>query len=116
MLKRAYDRAQGMAKEGVVVGTALDDAQKNYELALNKAECRQAAAAVRREDGQAQAQGHRTRQPEASWKTVGLHHHLAIDGIILCGMWKVGDAVSSILVLGSSATLIMTRAEPARST
>src|ERR1700746_1551562 len=36
LLKRAYDRAQGMAKEGVVSQSALDDAQKNYELALNK--------------------------------------------------------------------------------
>ena len=36
MLKRAYDRAQGMAKEGVVSQSALDDAQKNYEMSLNK--------------------------------------------------------------------------------
>ena len=28
--------APGMAKEGVVSTSALDDAQKNYELALNK--------------------------------------------------------------------------------
>ncbi len=36
LLKRAYDRAIGMAKEGVVSTSALEDAQKNYELALNK--------------------------------------------------------------------------------
>src|SRR5205085_4424562 len=36
LLKRAYDRATGMAKDGVVSASALDDAQKNYELALNK--------------------------------------------------------------------------------
>src|SRR6202035_950960 len=36
LLKRAYDRAVGMAKDGVVSASALDDAQKNYELALNK--------------------------------------------------------------------------------
>src|SRR6202008_4767020 len=35
-LKRAYERAQGMAKEGVVSVSALDDAQRNYVLALNK--------------------------------------------------------------------------------
>src|SRR5207248_8698642 len=36
MLQRAYERAKGMAKEGVVSQSALDDAQKNYELAVNK--------------------------------------------------------------------------------
>src|SRR5580698_5182931 len=36
LLKRAYERAQGMAKEGVVSASALDDAQKNYEMALIK--------------------------------------------------------------------------------
>ena len=29
LLKRAYERAQGMAKEGVVSASALDDAEKN---------------------------------------------------------------------------------------
>src|SRR5438067_3956959 len=36
LLKRAYDRAVSMAKDGVVSTSALEDAQKNYELALNK--------------------------------------------------------------------------------
>ena len=36
LLKRAYERAQGMAKDGVVSASALDDAEKNYEMALNK--------------------------------------------------------------------------------
>src|ERR1700730_10793506 len=36
VFKRAYDRATSMAKDGVVSTSALEDAQKNYELALNK--------------------------------------------------------------------------------
>ena len=36
LLKRAYDRAVNMAKDGVVSTSALEEAQKNYELALNK--------------------------------------------------------------------------------
>src|SRR6266566_1007422 len=36
LLKRAYERAIGMAKEGVVSASALEDAQKNYEMSLNK--------------------------------------------------------------------------------
>src|SRR5262249_21399284 len=35
LLKRAYDRALGMAKEGVVSQSALDDADKEYKMALN---------------------------------------------------------------------------------
>src|SRR6202789_2873973 len=36
LLKRAYQRADGMAKDGVVSASALDDAEKNYKMALNK--------------------------------------------------------------------------------
>ena len=36
LLKRAYDRAVNMAKDGVVSQSALDDANKDYQLALNK--------------------------------------------------------------------------------
>jgi HlyD family secretion protein len=114
MLKRAYDRAQGMAKEGVVSASALDDAQKNYELALNKQNVAKAQLQVlRAKIGQAQAQ---VLQDQANLKQ--LEEQLGyttitspIDGIILSRDVEVGDAVSSILVLGSSATLIMTEGD-----
>ncbi|PYX98808.1 MAG: efflux RND transporter periplasmic adaptor subunit, partial [Acidobacteria bacterium] len=35
-LQRAYERAKSMASEGVVSASALDDAQRNYEMAMNK--------------------------------------------------------------------------------
>jgi len=111
MLKRAYDRAQGMAKEGVVSASALDDAQKNYELALNKQNVAKAQLLVlKAKIGQAQAQ---VLQDHANLQQ--LEEQLGyttitspIDGIILSRDVEVGDAVSSILVLGSSATLVMT--------
>jgi HlyD family secretion protein len=114
MLKRAYDRAQGMAKEGVVSISALDDAQKNYELALNKQNVAKAQLLVlRAKIGQAQAQ---VAQDHANLKQ--LEEQLGyttitspIDGIILSRDVEVGDAVSSILVLGSTATLIMTEGD-----
>ena len=114
MLKRAYDRAQGMAKEGVVSASALDDAQKNYELALNKQNVAKAQLQVlRAKIGQAQAQ---VAQDHANLKQ--LEEQLSytniispIDGIILSRDVEVGDAVSSILVLGSTATLIMTEGD-----
>ncbi len=114
MLKRAYDRAQGMAKEGVVSASALDDAQKNYEMALNKQNVAKAQLQVlKAKIGQATAQVARDRanlmqlEEQLSYTTVTS----PIDGIILSRDVEVGDAVSSILVLGSSATLIMTEGD-----
>ena len=110
-LKRAYERAQGMAKEGVVSVSALDDAQRAYELALNKQNVAKAQLQVlHAKIGQAQAQVAQDRanlkqlEEQYSYTTV----ESPIDGVVLSRDVEVGDAVSSILVLGSSATLIMT--------
>ena len=111
LLKRAYDRATGMAKDGVVSESALDDAQKNYELALNKQNVAKAQVTVLKSKmAQARAQ---VSQDQANLKQ--LEEQLSytdilapIDGVILSRNVEMGDAVSSILVLGSSATLIMT--------
>ena len=111
MLKRAYERAQQMAKDGVVSASALDDAHKNYELAVNKqqlgkanevvsqAKLRQAEAQV----SQARAQLEQTEEEYRNSTIVS-----PIDGTVLSRDVEMGDAVSSILVLGSSATLVMT--------
>ena len=110
-LKRAYDRAIGMAKEGVVSQSALDDAQKNYELALNKQNVAKAQVTVlKAKISQAQAV---VAQDQANLKQ--LEEQLSytdivspLDGIVLSRDVEIGDAVSSILVLGSTATLVMT--------
>lgn len=111
LLKRAYDRAIGMAKEGVVSTSALEDAEKNYELALNKQNVAKAQATVLKAKI-AQSQG-QLAQDRANLKQ--LEEQLSytdiespIDGVVLSRDVEMGDAVSSILVLGSSATLVMT--------
>jgi len=111
LLKRAYDRATNMAKDGVVSASALDDAQKNYEMSLNKQNVSKAQVTVlRAKIAQAQAQ---VAQDQANLKQ--LEEQLSytdiispLDGIVLSRDVQLGDAVSSILVLGSSATLVMT--------
>jgi HlyD family secretion protein len=111
LLRRAYDRATGMAKDGVVSASALDDAEKNYEMALNKQNVSKAQVTVlRAKIAQAQAQ---VAQDQANLKQ--LEEQLSytdiispLDGIVLSRDVQLGDAVSSILVLGSSATLVMT--------
>src|SRR6202050_2770223 len=111
LLKRAYDRSQGMAKEGVVSASALDDAEKNYKMALNKQNVSKAQLLVlQAKIGQAEGQ---MSQDRANLKQ--LEEQLAyttiespLDGIVLSRDVEIGDAVSSILVLGSTATLVMT--------
>jgi len=111
LLKRAYDRAQGMAKAGVVSASALDDAQKNYEMSLNKQNVSKAQLQVlQAKIGQAQGQVAQDRanlkqlEEQLGYTTI----ESPIDGIVLSRDVEIGDAVSSILVLGSSATLVMT--------
>ena len=111
LLKRNYERAQQMAKEGVFSQSQLEDAQKNYELALNKqnvaranlivakAKLSQGIAAV----AKAKATLEQNRQ-EYQNSTITA----PIDGLVLSRDVEVGDAVSSILVMGSAATQIMT--------
>ena len=111
LLKRAYQRAQNMAKDGVVSASALDDAQRNYEMALNKQNVSKAQLIVgNAKVGQAQAQ---VEQDRANLKQLVEQLNYTqivspIAGIVLSRDVEVGDAVSSILVLGSSATLVMT--------
>lgn len=111
MLKRAYERAQQMAKDGVVSAAALDDAQKNYEMAVNKQQLGKANEVVAEAKlRQAQAQVSQSRallaQTEEEYRNSTIVS--PIDGTVLSRDVEVGDAVSSILVVGSSATLLMT--------
>ncbi len=111
LLKRAYDRTLSEAKYGVVSASQLDDADKNYQLALNKQNVAKAQVTVlNAKIAQAQAQ---VVEDQANLKQ--LEEQLSytdivspIDGIVLSRDVEIGDAVSSILVLGSSATLVMT--------
>jgi HlyD family secretion protein len=111
LLKRSYDRAIGMAKDGVVSASALDDADRSYVMALNKQNVAKAQVTVlKAKIAQSRAQ---VAEDQANLKQ--LDEQLSytdivspIDGIVLSRDVEMGDAVSSILVLGSSATLVMT--------
>jgi len=95
----------------VVSESALDDAQKNYQMAQNKQNVSKAQVTVlKAKISQSQAEMARD---QANLKQ--LDEQLSytdivspIDGIVLSRDVEMGDAVSSILVLGSSATLVMT--------
>jgi len=111
LLYRAYQRAQKMAKEGVVSESALDDAQKAYELAVNKRDVARAQLTVNEAKlVQAKAQVQQARatldrsEEDLRYATITA----PITGTVLSRDVEIGDAVSSILVLGSTATLVMT--------
>jgi HlyD family secretion protein len=111
LLKRAYERAIGMAKEGVVSTSALEDAQKNYELALNKQNVAKAQLTVMKAkiaQSQAQVAQDRAHLNQLEEQLSYTDIESPIDGIVLSRDVEIGDAVSSILVLGSGATLVMT--------
>ena len=111
LLKRAYERALGMAKAGVVSQSDLDDAQKNYQLALNKQNVAKAQVTVLRAkiaQAQAEVAQDQANLDQAEEQLSYTDIVAPIDGLVLSRDVEVGDAVSSILVLGSSATLVMT--------
>ena len=111
MYKHTYDRALEMSKIGVVPMQALDDAQQKYLAAANtrdKAVAQITVDASKLHQAEAQVQ-----QAQSSLKQ--LEEQLSyttitspMDGVILSRDVELGDAVSSILVMGSTATLVMT--------
>jgi HlyD family secretion protein len=114
MYKSTLDRNLQMQKEGVVSNQALDNANRDYLAALNKRDAAKAQIGVDNAKlKQARAQ---VLQSQASLKQ--LEEQLSyttivapMDGVILSRDVEIGDAVSSILVLGSTATLVMTEGD-----
>ena len=111
MYKSTYERNLAMSNDGIVSRQTLDDAQRNYVAAENKRDSSVAQINVDQAKlKQAQAQ---VQQAQASLDQ--LNEQLSyttlvspMDGVVLSRDVEVGDAVSSILVLGSTATLVMT--------
>jgi len=114
MYKATLDRNLEMQKEGIVSRQTLDDANRDYLAELTKRDAAKAQIGVDTAKlKQARAQ---VLQSEASLKQ--LEQQLAyttivapMDGVILSRDVEMGDAVSSILVLGSTATLVMTEGD-----
>jgi HlyD family secretion protein len=108
-LKLSMERAQQMLKDGVMSKSVVEDAEKNYQLALNKQMSAQRNLVVSRaEIAKAEAQ---VAQAKASLENAeeDLRNSTIISpitGLVLSRDVNVGDAVSSILVMGSQATLV----------
>src|SRR6185436_12959428 len=82
----------------------LEDADKAYQLALNKQRAARSTVAVNRaEVARAEAALQRAENDLRNSTITS-----PMDGLALSRDVEVGDAVSSILVMGSQATLVMT--------
>jgi HlyD family secretion protein len=114
MYKATLDRNAEMQKEGIVSKQTFDDANRDYLAALTKRDAARAQIGVDTAKlRQARAQ---VSQNQASLKQLeqqlGYTTIVApMDGVILSRDVEMGDAVSSILVLGSTATLVMTEGD-----
>ncbi len=110
-LKTARERARKLYEEGLIAQSGQEDAEKNYDLAVNKQAVAQRNLSVTRaEVARARAQ---VAQEEAALERAEENLRYAtiaspMDGLVLSRDVEVGDAVSSILVLGSQATLVVT--------
>jgi HlyD family secretion protein len=110
-LKRDVERAQDMFKENLIAQNTRDDSEKNYQLGVNRQQQAQVNLGVTKSAiAKAVAQVEQARaqlsQSEEDLRNATIVS--PIDGVVLSRDREVGDAVSSILVMGSGATLIMT--------
>jgi HlyD family secretion protein len=111
MYKNTYQRNLEMSKQGVVSQQSLDDAQQKYLAAVNTRD--KAVSQITVDNSKLRQAEAQVAQNQASLKQ--LEEQLSyttvtspMDGTILSRDVEIGDAVSSILVLGSTATLVMT--------
>jgi HlyD family secretion protein len=114
MYKATLDRNLEMQREGIVSRQTLDDANKDYLAALTRRNSAQAQVGVdtaRLKQAKAQVLASQATlnqlEEQLSYTTIVA----PMDGVILSRDVEIGDAVSSILVLGSTATLIMTEGD-----
>lgn len=109
--EKNMNRARQLFKGGLIPQSTVEDAEKNYEIARNK----QQTAVVNLGVAKAQVAQAEAQVAQASAQVDRAEDDLRnstirspLNGVVLLRDRELGDAVSSILVLGSSATLIMT--------
>jgi HlyD family secretion protein len=103
-LKLAVERARKLYGDGLISTSILEDADKAYQMGINKQTAAKSTVSVKRaEVARAQAALERAENDLRNSTIVS-----PMNGLVLSRDVEVGDAVSSILVLGSQATLVMT--------
>lgn len=110
-LKSNLERSQQLFDRGIISRTDLENAEKAYQIALNKQLSAERGVTVTRADverakaevSKSQAMLERALEDLRNATIVS-----PMDGVVLSRDVEPGDAVSSILVMGSQATLVAT--------
>jgi len=110
-LKRDMERARKLFADGLIAQNARDDAEKAYQMAAQKQESAQANlgtanAAITKAKAALEQQQAVVSAAEENLRNATIVS--PIDGVVLSRDSEIGTAVSSILLAGASATLIMT--------
>ena len=103
-LKMALDRASALHGDGLIAPSVLEDADKEYQMGLNRRTAARSNAAVTRAEVEKARAALERVQTDLANATITS----PMDGLVLSRDVEVGDAVSSILVLGAEASLVMT--------
>ena len=110
-LKTGMERARNLHTEGLIARSLLEDAEKAYQLGLNRQTSALRSVAISRADiARAAAQVAQTKAVlERAQENLRNSTIVSpMDGLVLSRNVEIGDAVSSILILGSQATLVVT--------
>jgi HlyD family secretion protein len=110
-LKAAMERARKLSGDGLISEAVLESAEQAYQIALNKqmtalrsvSVARAEIARAKAQVAQARAALDRSEEDLRNSTIVS-----PMNGLVLSRDVEIGDAVSSILILGSQATLVMT--------
>jgi HlyD family secretion protein len=103
-LKAAWERSKKLYADGLIAPQVLEDAEMAYQMAVNRQTAAGSNAAVTEAEVERAKAALERSQTDLRYATIRSPMH----GLVLSRDVEVGDAVSSILVLGSQATLIMT--------
>jgi HlyD family secretion protein len=102
-LKSSLERSRKLYADGLIAPSLLDDADKAYQMGLNKQTAAKSQAAVAKAEVEKARASLERAETDLKYATITS----PMDGLVLSRDVEVGDAVSSILVLGSQATKVM---------
>ena len=102
-LKSSLERSRKLYADGLIAPSLLEDADKAYQMGLNKQTAAKSQAAVARAEVEKARASLERYETDLKYATITS----PMDGLVLSRDVEVGDAVSSILVLGSQATRVM---------
>jgi HlyD family secretion protein len=103
-LKASWERSKSLYADGLIAPQILEDAEMAYQMGLNRKTAAASNAAVTKAEVERARAAVERAETDLRYATI----RSPMDGLVLSRDVEIGDAVSSILVLGSQATLVMT--------